>query len=1064
MNDFQQRLLLTFLEIVGNVIKQSQAGSTAFTKTVYDELNRPKVSYLCCRPGVAGVPAGDDNSVVDDTVIEQSNVVYDRGGNVIMQTRKQRFDDATGTGVLNGPQTEPKSRDTYGMTWPDALGRPRVSADYGTNGGSVPTRREVAPQRSDTILVSTNRYKDSGDANAVVDPMGIETRWENDQAGRRIRLIEGIASPYVVHASACSAAPYPPHPTPRVTEFGWHPSGQLNKLTLVNAETGNQVTRWLFGTTLADSAIASNGLVRTKIYPESDDRPAPAADGPDGVYSRLEYRYNRQGQQTAFKDADGTTHEHDYDKLGNPTEDRVTALADGLNDDVLRIGTTYDQRGLTAKVTSYDAASGGSVVNEVGLEYNSFRQLAADKQSHDGAVDGSTPKVNYSYESGGTKNSVRRISTTYPTSTRVVEVKYGAANSMDDHLGRVSALQVTGETDELVNYTYCGRAWQVRVAYPAPGVELKYRRLSGEPVGDAGDPYSGYDRFGRTVDMPWIKTSDGSIVERSQYGFDRNSRRTWQKRPLTDMQDQQYNYDTLSQVNAAARGSLNLNATAISGVPASAESWDYDPTGNWRGYHSAAAGTSTLDQHRVHDRGNRLTQIEDNPHNMILDRVGRMRQMAPDAEGNWDGKLELTWDAWSRITSVKNNGEVVGEYAYDGTHRRITREVAGETLHSYYNDAWRPVEERKNAEPTASISYLWGARHRDDLVRRDRAVGGTTLNETRYVLMDYFNSAAATDESGTVIERYAFSAFGVRSILNPDYTVRGSSEGTMEFAFQGQFLDVESGLMNYGYRYYSTQLGRWMCKDPVGERGGFNLYGVTGNNAVNSVDAFGLFDPTFIPPFIDPSRLPKPPTMPTPQTPVPVNSPTDIPLGRLSLLLYFVLTCPGDTQVASARNCVDDAKRRCKCISLRHVKLWVVPRGNGDPYPVGHAAIELPQSSPVPYVGPVRPSVNGFTNAASITSARQVVPGTGTDEPGLPGHQGAVVAKTYSVCPETLAILIAAIRLNWNLNYQLTNEIGYNCAGWVCKNIEEAALPTPNSVLSNQPILKPEQLLPTIQK
>jgi hypothetical protein len=125
-------------DLAGNRIKQSQPGNTAFTKTVFDELNRPTVTYLCCRPGVAGVPTGDDNSVVDDTVIEQSNVEYDVVGNVIMQTQKKRFDDATGTGVLGGPNAAypvPKSRDTYGMTWPDALGRPRASANYGTNGG-----------------------------------------------------------------------------------------------------------------------------------------------------------------------------------------------------------------------------------------------------------------------------------------------------------------------------------------------------------------------------------------------------------------------------------------------------------------------------------------------------------------------------------------------------------------------------------------------------------------------------------------------------------------------------------------------------------------------------------------------------------------------------------------------------------------------------------------------------------------------------------------------------------------------------------------------------------------
>jgi len=350
-----------------------------------------------------------------------------------------------------------------------------------------------------------------------------------------------------------------------------------------------------------------------------------------------------------------------------------------------------------------------------------------------------------------------------------------------------------------------------------------------------------------------------SILEQSQYGFDRNGRRTWQKRPLTSLQDQSYQYDALSQVSGAARGGLNLNGTAINGIPSLEESWNYDPTGNWRGYHTAANGAVTLEQHRVHDRGNRLTQIEDNPHNMLIDRVGRMRQAAPDASGDWDGKLEITWDAWSRITSVKNNGEVVGQYTYDGLTRRITREVGEETLHSYYDTQWRPVEERKDSETTAALSYLWGARHRDDLVRRDRAVAGTTLNETRYILMDYFNPAAITDEGGLVTERYAFSAFGLRTVLNPDYTVRSDSECAMEFGFQGQFVDVESGLMNYGYRYYSPYLGRWTCKDPIEEQGGTNLYWNVANKVLNHVDHLGL---QVMRPAMPPPPLIRPPSVP----------------------------------------------------------------------------------------------------------------------------------------------------------------------------------------------------------
>ena len=169
-----------------------------------------------------------------------------------------------------------------------------------------------------------------------------------------------------------------------------------------------------------------------------------------------------------------------------------------------------------------------------------------------------------------------------------------------------------------------------------------------------------------------------------------------------------------------------------------------------------------------------------------------MTQVAPDASGDWNESQQIKWDAWGRVTQVKrtSDGAVLGSYAYDGMTRRTTRTVGETTSHSYYSDQWRPLEERKDAESTAAMQYSWGARHRDDLVRRDRATtDGGSLDETRYVLMDYYSPVAITDETGTVKERYAFSAFGIRRILAPDFSPRTGSECDFEFAFQGQFLD-----------------------------------------------------------------------------------------------------------------------------------------------------------------------------------------------------------------------------------------------------------------------------------
>ena len=56
-----------------------------------------------------------------------------------------------------------------------------------------------------------------------------------------------------------------------------------------------------------------------------------------------------------------------------------------------------------------------------------------------------------------------------------------------------------------------------------------------------------------------------------------------------------------------------------------------------------------------------------------------------------------------------------------------------------------------------------------------------------------------------------------------------------------------SRLSNLGHRYYSPEVGRWLSRDPIGERGGANLYVHTANSSVNLVDLLGqvVFGPSF---------------------------------------------------------------------------------------------------------------------------------------------------------------------------------------------------------------------------
>jgi len=819
----------------GNTIKRIAEGSEAFSKTKYDGLNRQTANYLAYNSGTSS----DDNDVSGDVVVEQTETHYDAASNTIKTTSYQRFDDATGNGALNGPNgSQPKARRTYHCGWYDGVNRSVAQADFGTNGGADLTRPAAVPERSDTILVTSSRYATDGESDASIDPKGIEARWQKDAAGRRTVLIENYDA----------SEPSQDHGANRTTAYDYNADGQLEILTLVNSVTGDQVTRWIYGTTLAESGVADNSLLRAKIYPESNDEYNPLGDGPGGVYERIEYEYNRQGDVTQMKDPNGTVHEYDFDEMGRQTQDRVTTFGNGIDDAVKRIATEYDNRGLPEKITSYDNATvgSGSIVNQVVNTYDDFGHLQEDSQSHSGAVTGATPKVSYGHENGASKNTVRRKSITYPDG-RTVDIGYGSANSADDLMSRIASLKINGEGTNLADYSYFGLTAIAKVHYPEPAVNLSYIKTASAPVGDAGDQYAGYDRFGRTADMRWVMSSGGAVRDRFQYRYDSASQRTWNSNLAAsagDGQDDFYNYDGLYQVTKAARGELNINQTAIGAIPTKEETFSYDPTGNWTQYIGKSDGTTDLDQTRKNNKDNQLTQFNGSSDNVEYDKAGNATKMLPDKDGDWSEYYDLKWDGWNRLVEVKDSGAAtVATYTYDGTTRRITKTVSGVVTHFYYNDQWKAIEERVDSSTDADRQYAWGIQFRNDLILRDRdTTGDGTLDERLYATHDALgNCTAILNTSGAVQERYGFTAFGVRRIMQADFSSRASSSFVWDFGFQGEFLDDETGYINYGYRYYLPYIGRWINRDPIGEKGGKNLYGFVGNDGVNWIDYLGMF-------------------------------------------------------------------------------------------------------------------------------------------------------------------------------------------------------------------------------
>ena len=145
---------------------------------------------------------------------------------------------------------------------------------------------------------------------------------------------------------------------------------------------------------------------------------------------------------------------------------------------------------------------------------------------------------------------------TYPNG-RVLNYNYTA--TIDAAISRWTSMSDSSAT--LEGFDYLGLGTVVRRSHSQPGVDLTYIKQSGESNGDAGDQYTGLDRFGRVVDQRWLKTSTGTATDRFKYGYDRNGNRLYRDNivnavfgELYHASGSSYGYDNFDQLSEFRRG------------------------------------------------------------------------------------------------------------------------------------------------------------------------------------------------------------------------------------------------------------------------------------------------------------------------------------------------------------------------------------------------------------------------------------------------------------------------------------------------------------------------------
>lgn len=183
------------------------------------------------------------------------------------------------------------------------------------------------------------------------------------------------------------------------------------------------------------------------------------------------------------------------------------------------------------------------------------------------------------------------------------------------------------------------------------------------------------------------------------------------------------------------------------------------------------------------------------------------------------------WDAENRLVAI-NNGANSSRFSYDGLGRRVE------------------IEEMTNGVVMTNNYYLWcgndiceardgtGANVLRRLYGQGESLVGLAGATNYFYARDHLGSVRdALNENGVLATRYDYSPYGQQTTAQQDLITT--------LGYTGDFSHRASGLSLTLYRALDTELGRWLSRDPIGERVSAGLYSYVLNNPINFLDIMG---------------------------------------------------------------------------------------------------------------------------------------------------------------------------------------------------------------------------------
>ncbi|MEN5180334.1 RHS repeat-associated core domain-containing protein [Comamonas testosteroni] len=256
----------------------------------------------------------------------------------------------------------------------------------------------------------------------------------------------------------------------------------------------------------------------------------------------------------------------------------------------------------------------------------------------------------------------------------------------------------------------------------------------------------------------------------------------------------------------------------------------------------------------VYNQNNQMVRYPDKTpfsQNLAVDtQVSYTAQGHTQKESNSQGAKTYSYNAAERLVNYESNDGTQAEYRYDPFGRRIAKTTKqganspADTTYFIYTEQALMGELDKDGKlqraygfnPVAGQKGLWST---DPIWQADAVNGSLTRAEVgyHYLHTDHLGTPMlATDKTGVVTWAAIGEVFGVVKFI--------SNDTEMNLRFSGQYWDGEKNSSYNFHRDYKTSQGRYLQEDPIGMKGGINLYNYVGGNSNKYMDPLGLSEVT----------------------------------------------------------------------------------------------------------------------------------------------------------------------------------------------------------------------------